>query len=99
MRKQSKLAAKVLENTLNRENEYLLAEDNIDVLKSIVKNKQNKSIKFKDGAMKVDLYTASAVTQVFDLVNKSNKDKLSKLINGKKAEFLKVASFAMSKVK
>ena len=49
--------------------------------------------------MKVDLYTASAVTQVFDLVNKSNKDKLSKLINGKKAEFLKVASFAMSKVK
>jgi hypothetical protein len=98
-RAQSKLAAKVQENTLNRENEYLLAEDNIDVLKSIVKNKQNKSIKFKDGAMKVDLYTASAVTQVFDLVNKSNKDKLSKLINGKKAEFLKVASFAMSKVK
>ena len=99
VREQSKLAAKVQENTLNRENEYLLAEDNVDVLKNIVKNKQNKSIKFKDGAMKVDLYTASAVTQVFDLVNKSNQQKLSKLINGKKAEFMKVASFAMSKVK
>ena len=99
MRKQSKLAAKVLENTLNRENEYLLAEDNIDVLKSIVKNKQNKSIKFKDGAMKVDLYTASAVTQVFNAVNKSNQQKITKLLNGSKAEFMKVASFAMSKVK
>ena len=49
--------------------------------------------------MKVDLYTASAVTQVFDAVSKSNKDKISKLINGSKADFMKIASFAMSKVK
>ena len=98
-RAQSKLAAKVQENTLNREHEYLLAEDNVDVLKNIVKNKQNKSIKFKDGSMKVDLYTASAVTQVFDAVNKSNQQKITKLLNGSKAEFMKVASFAMSKVK
>ena len=40
MKKQSKLAAKVQENTINREHEYLLAEDNVDVLKNIVKNKQ-----------------------------------------------------------
>ncbi len=99
MKKQSKLAAKVQENTLNRENEYLLAEDNVDVLKNIVKSKQNKSVKFKDGAMKVDLFTASAVTQVFDLVNKSNQQKMLKMINGKKAEFMKIADFALSKIK
>ena len=95
----SKLAQKVQENTLNREHEYLLVEDNVDILKNIVKNKQNKNIKFKDGSMKVDMFTASAVTQVFDLVNKSNQDKMKKLINGKKADFQKIAGFALSKVK
>ena len=49
--------------------------------------------------MKVDLFTASAVTQVYDMVNKSNQQKMSKLINGKKAEFMKIADFALSKVK
>src|SRR5210317_454157 len=93
----SKLAQKVQENTLERSSH--LAEDNVDVLKDIVKNKQNKNIKFKDGSMKVDLYTASAVTQVFDMVNKSNQEKMRKLINGKKAEFMRISDFALSKVK
>ena len=95
----SKLAQKVEENTLNREHEYLLAEDNVDILKNIVKNKQNKNIKFKDGSMKVDLYTASAITQVFDKVNKSNQKKMKDMINGKKAQFMKIADFALSKVR
>lgn len=95
----SRLAQKVQENTLNRENEYLMVEDNIDMLKNIVKNKSAKNIKFKDGNMKVDMFTASAITQVFDQVNSSNQQKMSKLINGKKAEFLKIADFALSKVK
>ncbi len=95
----SKLAQKVQENTLNREHEYLLAEDNVDILKNIVKNKQNKNIKFKDGSMKVDLYTASAITQVFDKVNKSNQKKMKDMINGKKAQFMKIADFSLSKVK
>jgi hypothetical protein len=93
----SKLAQKVQENTLERSSH--LAEDNVDVLKDIVKNKQNKNIKFKDGSMKVDLFTASAVTQVFDMVNKSNQEKMRKLINGKKAEFMRISDFALSKVK
>jgi len=93
----SKLAQKVQESTLERASH--LAEDNVDVLKSIVKNKQNKNIKFKDGSMKVDLFTASAVTQVFDMVNKSNQEKMTKMLNGKKAEFMKIADFALSKVK
>ena len=98
-REASRLAQKVQENTVNREHEYLMVEDNVDMLKSIVKNKQNKSIKFKDGSMKVDLFTASAVTQVFDLVNKSNQEKMKKLINGKKSDFQKIANFALSKIK
>ena len=76
-----------------------MVEDNVDMLKSIVKNKQNKSIKFKDGSMKVDLFTASAITQVFDKVNKSNQKKMSDMINGKKAQFMKIAYFSLSKVK
>lgn len=95
----SRLAQKVQENTLNRENEYLMVEDNIDMLKNIVKNKSAKNIKFKDGNMKVDMFTASAITQVFDKVNSSNQQKMAKLINGKKAEFMKIADFALSKVK
>lgn len=93
----SKLAQKVQENTLERASH--LAEDNVDVLKNIVKNKQHQNIKFKDGNMKVDLFTASAITQVFDMVNKSNQDKMKKMLNGKKAEFMKIADFALSKVK
>ena len=49
--------------------------------------------------MKVDLFTASAVTQVYDKVNRSNQQKMLKLLNGKKAEFMKIANFALSKVK
>ena len=76
-----------------------LAEENVAMLKDIVKKKQNKNLKFKDGSMKVDLFTASAITQVYDMVNKSNQDKMAKMLNGKKAEFMKIADFALSKVK
>jgi len=93
----SRLAKQVQENTLERAS--YLSEDNLDVLRDIVKNKQLKNVKFKDGNMKVDLFTASAVTKVYDLVNKSNQDKMKNLINGKKAEFMKIANFALSKVK
>jgi hypothetical protein len=95
----SKLAQKVQENTLNREHEYLLVEDNVDILRNIVKNKQAKNIKTSDGTMKVDLFTASAITQIFDKVNSSNQEKMTKMLNGKKAEFMKIADFALSKVK
>ena len=98
-KRESKLAKKVQENTINREQEYLMVEDNMDMLKNIVKNKSAKNIKFKDGNMKVDMFTASAITQVFDKVNSSNEQKMAKLINGKKAEFMKIADFALSKVK
>ena len=96
-KRESKLAKKVQENTLEQVSYF--AEDNVDILKKIVKDKQNQNIRFKDGSMKVDLYTASAISQVYDAVNSSNKKKMDKLINGKKADFMKIANFALSKVK
>ena len=96
-KRESKLAKKVQENTLEQVSYF--AEDNVDILKKIVKDKQNQNIRFKDGSMKVDLFTASAISQVYDAVNSSNKKKMDKLINGKKADFMKIANFALSKVK
>lgn len=93
----ARLTKQVQENTMERASH--LAEDNVAMLKDIVKKKQMKNIKFKDGSMKVDLFTASAITQVYDMVNKSNQDKMAKMLNGKKAEFMKIADFALSKVK
>ena len=96
-KRESALAKKVQESTLERAS--VLSEDNVDVLKNIVKNKQAQNIKFKDGNMKVDMFTASAVTKVYDMVNRSNQQKMQKMLNGKKAEFMKIADFALSKVK
>lgn len=96
-KRESKLAKKVQESTLERAS--VLAEDNLDVLRKIVKDKQATNVKFKDGTMKVDMFTASAVVQVFDLVNRSNQQKMQKLLNGKKADFMKISNFALSKVK
>ena len=96
-KRESKLSKKVQENTLEQKSYF--AEDNLDVLRKIVKDKQNQNIRFKDGNMKVDLFTASAVTQVYDKVNRSNQQKMLKLLNGKKAEFMKIANFALSKVR
>ena len=79
--------------------ESYLEEKNLDALKDIVKNKSAKSLKFKDGSMKVDMFTASAVTKVYDAVNDANKKKLEQMINGKKAQFLKLVDFAMKQVK
>ena len=79
--------------------ESYLEEKNLQALKDIVKNKSAKSLKFKDGSMKVDMFTAAAVTQVYDAVNDANKKKLEQMINGKKAQFLKLVDFAMKQVK
>ena len=53
----------------------------ISQLRDIVKRKQNKKIKdpISGKMMRVDLYSASAITKVYDAINKSNKDKFGKL--------------------
>ena len=73
-----------------------ISEDNIAILRDIVKRKSAMPLKFADGKMKVDLFTASAVTQALDKVNPANKAKITKLINtGKKANFMGVAKVVM----
>ena len=94
--KKSKFIDKVKESINDFERESFITEDNVDVLRSIVKNKQNKSVKFQDGKKaKVDLFTASALTQVLDKVNPDNKAKLTKMINGTLKSFLQAQSAVM----
>ena len=79
--------------------EPFLAENNMDVIKSIVKNKGAKDIKMKDGKLKMDAFTASAIAQVYDKVNPTNKKKMEDLANGKKSDLMKLQALAMKFVK
>ena len=95
-KRESKLAKKVQETTDNFGVEYLLAEDNVAILKNIVKNKQNNKIKMKDGTMRIDLFTASALTQALDQVKPDTKKKMMDIINkGGKSQLMKLVSVVM----
>jgi hypothetical protein len=80
------------------EESAMIEEGAMDTLKKIVADKQNMPVKFDDGQMKVDLFTASAVTQVYDKVNDANKEKIDNMLKTK-AGMLKIADFAMSSLK
>ena len=98
--RKSKFIENVKESINDFERESFLVEDNVDVLRSIIKNKQNKSVKFQDGKKaKVDLFTASALIQVIDKVNPDNKAKLTKMVNGTLKSFLQAQSAVMKLVK
>ena len=98
--KKSKFVEKVKESLNDFNRESFLTEDNLKVLRSIVQNKQNKPVKMKDGSMKVDLFTASAITKVYDAIQqKSNKEKFDRMLNGTKAQFMRIADFAFKSVK
>ena len=95
-KRESKLAKKVQENIQNFGVEHLLAEDNVAVLKNIVKNKQNNKIKMKDGTMRIDLFTASALTQALEKVRPDTKKKMMDIINkGGKSQLMKLVSVVM----
>ena len=79
--------------------EPFLAENNMNVIKSIVKSKGAKDIKMKDGKLKMDAFTASAIAQVYDKVNPANKKKMEALANGKKSDLMKLQALAMKFVK
>ena len=90
---------KVQEQISGFDREIYLAENNIDVIKSIVKNKSAKNIKMKDGSLKMDMFTASAIMNVYNKVNPTNKKKMEDLANGKKSDLMKLQSLAMKFVK
>ena len=81
----------VKENIDNFGIEEFIVEDNVAILRKIVKDKRNMPVKLKDGQMKVDLYTASALVQTLDKIKKPDtKKKLEFIINkGNKAQFLR----------
>ena len=65
---------------------------NVDILRKIVKDKRNMPIKFKDGQMRVDLFTASAFVQTLDnkKMKPDAKKKLEFIINkGTTSQFLR----------
>ena len=77
-------------NSFSREE--FIVEDNVAILRDIVKRKQAKPIKLKDGQMKVDGYTASAMVQTLDnkKIKPDTKKKLEFIINkGSKSQFLR----------
>jgi hypothetical protein len=95
-KRESKIAKTVKENTENFGVEYLLAEDNVAILQNIVKRKQNNKIKMKDGTMRIDLFTASALTQALDQVKPDTKKKMMDIINkGGKSQLMKLVSVVM----
>jgi len=69
----------------------------IDTIKKIVADKQNMQVKFDDGKMKVDLYTASAVSAVYDAVKPETKVKIDDMLRTKEG-MLKMSNFAFSKL-
>ena len=98
MNEELPFSQKVQEQIRGFDRESLLAEDTVDVLKSIVKNKAMKPIKLKDGTMKVDLFTASAIVKVLDKINPANKAKLTKMLNGKKSDFMRASEGIMKMI-
>ena len=75
-----------------------LQEDNMDLMRKAAGGAM-QTLKMKDGKLKMDSFTASAIMQIFDKVNPANKKKMEQMINdGKKSGIIKLQKFAMSKV-
>ena len=73
--------------------EEYLNEANVDILNKIVKDKQNNKVKMKDGTLRVDLFTASALTQALDKVKPDTRKKMEDIINkGGKAQFMRLVN-------
>ena len=71
----------------------------VDTLRKIVKDKQNQVVMFKSGQARVDLFTASAMVQVYDALKKPEMKKHFEKMIADKAGFMKTQAFAMKMVK
>ena len=71
----------------------------IENLKKIVKDKQNQVFAFKDGgSIRVDLFSASALVQVYNALKPATKKKFEDMIKTK-GGFVKSVDFAFSMAK
>ena len=83
-------------------NEVYLGEDNMALLKKAAGQGAGagmrgsmQTLKMKDGKVKMDSFTASAIMQVYDNVNPTNKKRMEGLANGKKSDLLKLQALAL----
>ena len=70
----------------------------VDTLRKIVKDKQHQTVMFKSGSAMVDLFTASAMVQVYDALKPVLKKTFEKMITDK-GGFMKTQAFAMKMIK
>ena len=76
-----------------------LQEDNMDLMRKAAGGAAQK-VKMKDGKLTMDMFTASAIMQVYDKVNPANQKKMAVMINkGTKAGMAKLQDFAMKQIK
>ncbi len=68
----------------------------IEQLRNILAGRQAGPVKFSDGTMRVDMYSASAVVQVYDAVGDETKQKLDTML-ASKLGFMKIADFAFKR--
>jgi len=69
----------------------------VDTLRKIVKDKQHQTVMFKSGKALVDLFTASAMVQVYDALKPALKKTFEKMITDK-GGFMKTQAFAMKMI-
>ena len=70
----------------------------VDTLRKIVKDKQHQTVMFKSGQALVDLFTASAMVQVYDALKKPDMKKTFEKMITDKAGFMKTQAFAMKMI-
>ena len=70
----------------------------VDTLRKIVKDKQHQTVMFKSGQALVDLFTASAMVQVYDALKKPDMKKTFEKMIADKAGFMKTQAFAMKMI-
>ena len=77
---------------------YYLNESNLEKMRKAAKGAK-QPLKMKDGSIGMDSFPASAIMQIYDKINDKNKKTFENMMkNGKKADIMKLAKFAMSKV-
>ena len=80
-------------------NQVYLGEDNMALMKKAAGG-ANQTIKMKDGKLKMDSFTASAIMAVYNAVNPKNKKSMENMINsGSKSQIMKLQSLAMKQIK
>ena len=91
---------KGVEESLNSfSREEFIEEDNMDMLRDIVKRKSAQGIKLGDGKkVTVDMQTANAILQAIEKVKPATKPKMMTIVNkGNSRQFLQLAKLVFGK--